>query len=244
MCNWLISLRINIYFFVLICVSVCGGDLSLSWLIIQNQLAHPIWVDPFDIRSTGLFSPLSTEFLLNPRQLCFTWDGSEPLASSLSLLTFASEGEGVSWSEGREVDRLQRQTSLCLPTCKWPSCLFSWGLDGSQSIAVAGSFFHSICEGNTLKFCVWYMTNETALSSGGAGKARLNDVQPVWSRAGRGTGVPGFCQDPSSHYVQGTNKLKLWYEVKKLFSITIFIRTQSEDTTDQRLDIHTPITCV
>lgn len=42
------------------------------------------------------------------------------------------------------------------------------------------------------------MTNETVLNSRDAGKAWLDEVQPVWSRVRRGTGASCFCQDPSS----------------------------------------------
>lgn len=59
--------------------------------------------------------------------------------------------------------------------------------------------------GQFVQICVWYMTNETVLNSGEAGKAWLDEVQPVWWRVRGGTGAPCLCQDPSSskHCVRG-----------------------------------------
>lgn len=160
------------------------------------------------------------------QQLCSTWDQSELCACELLLLpflfTFAFEREGVSWSKGREVDRLERQTSQCLPTCKWPLCLFSWGLDNSQSITVAGSFFPQHMWGQYVEVCVWYMTNEMVLNSGDAGKAWLNEVQPVWLRVTGGMGVPCSCQVPSlNHHVGGATftdmyVIEMWHKICKI----------------------------
>lgn len=94
---------------------------------------------------------------------------------------------------------LRLETFLCLPTCKRPLPLCSWGLNSSQRWYV--------------EVCIWYMTNENALNSRDAAKA-----QPVCWRVGRWTGAPCFCQVPhSSKYME---KCKYWYLGHKKTELT------------------------
>lgn len=74
-------------------------------------------------------------------------------------------------------------------------------------------FFHSICEGNTLKFAfnTWQMR---LLSSRDAGKAWLNEVQTVWLRVRRRMGILVL---PHSFLIKPTcwGSCPCWYRFKK-----------------------------
>lgn len=113
---------------------------------------------------------------------------------SWRLFIFAFGREGVNWKTERGVDCLERLTSLCLPTCKWPLCLFSWGLDSSQSITGADSFSSSICGGNALEFTFDIWQTRRYWTAG----------MLVWGTAGvcvgkkRDGGASHLCQEPSS----------------------------------------------
>lgn len=118
-------------------------------------------------RTISLLCFHSAPLIRRPRALnftsltkhCWPWDrrrGSGRWRRIVAVVAnsplFTPERGEVNWRKGREVDCLERQTSLCLPTCKWPPRLLSWALDSSLSIAVADSIFHSICEGGAMKF--------------------------------------------------------------------------------------------
>lgn len=129
------------------------------------------------------------------------------VVSSCQFFTFVFEerrGEGgeVNWREKWKEDCLERQTSLCLPTCKWPLCLFSWELDSSQHIRL---LLPRHMWGQCIEVCIWYMTNEMVLHSRGAATAELDEVRAVESGLRAGLVVPCFCQELplSNHCVWG-----------------------------------------
>lgn len=127
---------------------------------------------------------------------------SGKLLPILHLCVWWRVGGGVNWREKREEDCLERQTSQCLPTCKWPLCLFSWELDCSQHIRL---LLPQHMWGQCIEVWIWYMTNEVVLHSGGAGTAELDEVRTVESGLSGGFVALCFCQglSLSSHCVWG-----------------------------------------
>lgn len=174
MCSWLISLRINIYFFASICVSVCRLDfffiivISHSGPSSSSYLRWSLWYNV--LRSLTFFLSSSTLRGLLSSKLLSDHGGSAvrehcALVSSwlfLFLFTFAFDREGVSWIKGREEDRLERQTPRVSAANLQMALVFIQLRTGRPPEHRRGrlQFFHGICEGKNTSKCVldtWQM---------------------------------------------------------------------------------------
>lgn len=159
-------------------------------------------------------------FLRQPRQITVTC----AVSSACRLFPFAFEREGGQL-EQREGGGLPWKTNISVPANLQMAPVFIQLRIGQQPEHHCGRLLlPRHMWGQYVEICVWYMTNEMVLNSGGAGKAWLDDVQPVWLRVRGGTGAPWFCQDPSTsnHHVGGIAftdiyVIKTWHKNRVMF---------------------------